>query len=64
MIEHFAIIAACSGEKDLLGMHMATVARFPLVTITSGSQKLLSYWDRQRGVLRLEEIGGSLAPKH
>jgi hypothetical protein len=64
MIEHFAIVAACNEEKDLLGMHVATVARFPLVTITYGSLELLPYWNPPRDVPRLENIGGSPAPKH
>jgi TolB-like protein/Tfp pilus assembly protein PilF len=62
MIEHFAIVAAWSGEKDLACEQLAIATRLPGY-VSYGQLKLLPYWDPLRGDPRFEKIVASLAPK-
>jgi serine/threonine protein kinase/tetratricopeptide (TPR) repeat protein len=62
MIEHFAIIAAWTGENDLACEQLAIATRLPGY-LSYGELKLLPYWDRLRGDPRFEKIVASLAPK-
>ncbi|CAN5608811.1 hypothetical protein BH18VER1_BH18VER1_08280 [soil metagenome] len=64
MIEHFAIIAAWVGEKDLACEQLARVQQLPgYGTTTYGQLKLLPLWDPLRGYPPFEKIVASLAPK-
>ena len=62
MIEHFAIIAAWVGEKDLACEQLEIATRLPGY-LSYGQLKLLPYWDPLRGDPRFEKIVASLAPK-
>ena len=62
MIEHFAVIAAWVGEKDLACEQLAIATRVPGI-LSYGSLKLLPSWDPLRGDPRFEKIVASLAPK-
>jgi tetratricopeptide (TPR) repeat protein len=62
MIEHFAIIAAWAGEKDLACEQLAITTRLPGY-LSYGQLKLLPYWDPLRGDPCFEKIVASLAPK-
>jgi TolB-like protein/Tfp pilus assembly protein PilF len=62
MIEHFAIIAAWVGEKDLACEHLAIATRLPGY-VSYGQLKLLPWWDPLRGDPYFEKIVASLAPK-
>jgi serine/threonine protein kinase len=62
MIEHFAIIAAWLGEKDLACEQLAAATQLPGF-VSYGQLKLLPWWDPLRGDLRFEKIVASMAPK-
>jgi tetratricopeptide (TPR) repeat protein len=62
VIEHLAIIAAWTGEKELAIEQLAIAARLP-GTLSYGQLKLLPFWDPLRGDPRFEKIVVSLAPK-
>ncbi len=62
MVEHFAIIAAWAGEKDLACEQLAIATRLPGY-VSYGQLKLLPYWDPLRGDPRFEKIVNSLAQK-
>jgi tetratricopeptide (TPR) repeat protein len=62
MIEHFAIIAAWVGEKDLACEQLEIATRLPGY-LSYGQLKLLPWWDPLRGDPRFEKIVASLAPK-
>src|SRR6266496_4310358 len=62
MIEHFAIIAAWVGEKDLACEQLAIATRLP-GSLSYGDLKLSPFWDPLRGDPRFEKIVASLAPK-
>jgi len=62
MIEHFAIIAAWVGEKDLACEQLEIATRLPGY-LSYGQLKLLPHWDPLRGDPRFEKIIASLAPK-
>jgi serine/threonine-protein kinase len=62
MIEHFAIIAAWVGEKDLACEQLAIAARLPGY-VSYGELKLLPWWDPLRGYPRFEKIVARLAPR-
>jgi hypothetical protein len=62
MIEHFAIIAAWTGDKDLACEQLAIATRLPGY-LSYGELQLLPYWDPLRGDPRFEQIVASLAPK-
>jgi serine/threonine protein kinase/TolB-like protein/Tfp pilus assembly protein PilF len=62
MIEHFAIIAAWVGEKDVACEQLAIAARLPGY-VSYGELKLLPWWDPLRGDPRFEKIVASLAPR-
>jgi hypothetical protein len=62
MIEHFAIIAAWVGEKDLAYAQLAIATRLPGY-LSYGQLKLLPYWDPLRGDPRFEKIVASLPHK-
>jgi tetratricopeptide (TPR) repeat protein len=62
MIEHFAIIAAWVGDKDLACEQLAIATRLPGY-VSYGQLKLLPYWDPLRGDPHFEKIVASLAPR-
>lgn len=62
MIEHFAIIAAWVGEKDLACQQLDIATKLPGY-VSYGQLKLLPWWDPLRGDPRFEKIVASLAPK-
>jgi hypothetical protein len=62
MVEHFAIIAAWVGEKDLACEQLAIATRL-LGYVSYGQLKLLPWWDPFRGDPRFEKIAASLAPR-
>jgi serine/threonine protein kinase/Tfp pilus assembly protein PilF len=62
MVEHFAIIAAWVGNKDLACEQVMTAASRPSF-LSYGDLKLLPFWDPLRGDPRFEKIVASLAPK-
>jgi serine/threonine protein kinase/Tfp pilus assembly protein PilF len=62
MIQHFAMIAAWVGEKDLACEQLAIAARH-LGPLHYGDLKLSPDWDALRGDPRFEQIVASLAPK-
>ena len=62
MIEHFAVIAAWVGEKDLACEQLAIATRLPGY-LSYGNLKLLPWWDPIRGDPSFEKIVASLAPK-
>jgi serine/threonine protein kinase/tetratricopeptide (TPR) repeat protein len=62
MVEHFAIIAAWVGEKDLACEQLAIATRLAGY-VSYGQLKLLPIWDPLRGDPRFEKIVASLAPK-
>jgi TolB-like protein/predicted Ser/Thr protein kinase len=64
MIQHFAMIAAWVGEKDLACEQLAIAVRYPALRFLSyGDLKLSPFWDPLRGDPRFEKIVASLAPK-
>jgi len=64
MIEHFAIIAAWVGEKDLACEQLATAVRYPANHFLNyGDLRLSPFWDPLRGEPCFEKIVASLAPK-
>jgi TolB-like protein/predicted Ser/Thr protein kinase/Tfp pilus assembly protein PilF len=64
MIQHFAMIAAWVGEKDLACEQLAIAVRYPATGFLSyGDLKLSPFWDPLRGDPRFEEIVTSLAPR-
>jgi serine/threonine-protein kinase len=65
MIEYFAMIAACVGEKDLACEQLATAVRLPCsgFNLSYGQLKLMPFWDPLRSDPRFDKIVGSLAPK-
>jgi len=65
MIEHFAMIAAWVGEKDLACEQLATAVRYPGggYALSYGDLKLSPFWDSLRGDPRFEKVVASLAPR-
>ena len=62
MVEHFAIIAAWVGDKDLACEQLMIAVSRPSF-LSYGDLKLLPFWDPLRGDPRFEKIVASLAPK-
>jgi len=62
MIEHFAIIAAWVGEKELACEQLAIATRLP-GSLSYGDLKLSPFYDPLRGDPCFEKIVASLAPK-
>ena len=62
MVEHFAVICAWIGEKELALQHLAFSAQIP-GGVSYGQLKLHPFWDPLRGDPRFEAIVASLAPK-
>jgi TolB-like protein/tRNA A-37 threonylcarbamoyl transferase component Bud32/Tfp pilus assembly protein PilF len=64
MIQHFAMIAAWVGEKDLACEQLAIAVRYPATGFLSyGDLKLSPFWDPLRSEPCFEKIVNSLAPK-
>jgi serine/threonine-protein kinase len=62
IMQHFAVIAAWVGEKDLACEQLAATIHFPCPR-SYGRFKLLPWWDPLRGDPRFERIVADLAPK-
>jgi TolB-like protein/Flp pilus assembly protein TadD/predicted Ser/Thr protein kinase len=58
----FAVICACTGERDLAIEQLETLAKMP-VGVSYGELRLDPDWDPLRGDPRFEKIVVSLAPK-
>ena len=65
VLQHFAITAAWTGEKELALQQLETGLRAPAaaLVLSYGALKLLPFWDPLRGDPRFEKIVASLAPK-
>jgi serine/threonine protein kinase/Tfp pilus assembly protein PilF len=62
MVEHFAMIAAWVGDKNLACEQLVTAASRPSF-LSYGDLKLLPFWDPLRGDPSFEKIVASLAPR-
>ena len=65
VLQHFAITAAWTGDKELALQQLETGLLAPAVSLalSYGALKLLPFWDPLRGDPRFEKIVQSLAPK-
>jgi tetratricopeptide (TPR) repeat protein len=62
ILEYFAVICACAGEKDLAITQLNLLLRQPCF-LSYGDLRLHPFWDPLRGDPRFEKIVASLAPK-
>jgi serine/threonine-protein kinase len=65
VLQHFAITAAWTGDKELALQQLETGLRAPAVSLalSYGALKLMPFWDPLRGDPRFEKIVSSQAPK-
>ena len=62
ILEYFAVICACAGEKDLSIAQLDLLLQHPCF-LTYGDLRLHPFWDTLRGDPRFDKIVASLAPK-